>query len=335
MNKKVLTLCAGLLLAGSATAWGQVVINAGDVTGAYTVQGDGYGKFSQFVRDDASSRTDSKFPAVSPFAIKTAYGAKPISELQHVDGVSDGRYFQFVIGNLPTLSGMNNPKGTEILTMVWVENNNTGKGHYEIQIENVNNANVPNNRIALDRTLWKVTAHKDAAGTTLYYELQNKGSQMLLQLGIDNLVSDVKGDHDAQEVKLEIVSGQTNWRWAAAEKSAVNSDIESSLKVLKNQMSAQYDNNMTVHLARKYSSDGKVTLGAIRMNASVPFNQDITIDDDKFSPISFEGWEANPIILTAAQINAELGNEVLATEDQKTPNQFHFEFSYGCRWQHR
>ena len=326
MNKKVLTLCAGLLLAGSATAWGQVVINAGDVTGAYTVQGDGYGKFSQFVRDDASSRTDSKFPAVSPFAIKTAYGAKPISELQHVDGVSDGRYFQFVIGNLPTLSGMNNPKGTEILTMVWVENN-TGKGHYEIQIENVNNANVPNNRIALDRTLWKVTAHKDAAGTTLYYELQNKGSQMLLQLGIDNLVSDVKGDHDAQEVKLEIVSGQTNWRWAAAEKSAVNSDIESSLKVLKNQMSAQYDNNMTVHLARKYSSDGKVTLGAIRMNASVPFNQDIIIDGDKFSPISFEGWEANPIILTAAQINAELGNEVLATEDQKTPNQFHFEFA--------
>ncbi len=334
MNKKVLTLCAGLLLAGSATAWGQVVINAGDVTGAYTVQGDGYGKFSQFVREDASMRTDMKFPTVSPFAIKTAYGAKPISELQHVDGVSDGRYFQFVIGDLPTVSGLTNPKGTEILTMVWVDKTGTVTtntdvpGHYEIQIENVNNANVPTNRIALDRTLWKVTAHKDAAGTTLYYELQNKGSQMLLQLGIDNLVSDVKGDYDAQEVKLEIVSGQTNWRWAAAEKSAVNSDIETTLKVLKNQMSAQYDNNMTVHLARKYNkNNGKVTLGAIRMNASVPFNQDIEIGDFKFSPISFEGWEANPIILTADQINAELGNEVLATEDQKTPNQFHFEFN--------
>ena len=97
MNKKVLTLCAGLLLAGSATAWGQVIIPAGITSGngAYTVQKDGYGKFSQFVRDDASSRTDSRFPAVSPFAIKTAYGAKPISELQHTDGTSDGRYFQF------------------------------------------------------------------------------------------------------------------------------------------------------------------------------------------------------------------------------------------------
>ena len=328
MNKKVLTLCAGLLLAGSATAWGQTVITANTTAGTngeYTVQGDGYGTFNQFVREDASSRTNTLFPAVSPFAIKTAYGAKPISELQHVDGVSDGRYFQFVIGDLPTLSGMTNPKGTEILTMVWVDTN-TNKGHYEVQIENVNNANVPNNRITLDRTLWKVTAHKDAAGTTLYYELQNKGSQMLLQLGVDNLVSNVKGDHDAQEVKLEIVSGQTNWRWAASEKSAVDSDIETDLKVLKDQMSAQYDNNMTVHLARKYKN-GKVTLGAIRMNASVEFDKDINIDGAKFSPISFEGWEANPIILTAAQINAELGNEVLATEDQKTPNQFHFEFA--------
>ena len=341
MNKKVLTLCAGLLLAGSATAWGQVVINAGDVAGTgdiYTVQGDGYGTFNQFVRDDASSRTDSKFPAVSPFAIKTAYGAKPISELQHVDGVSDGRYFQFVLGKVLAGTGTDgeyNPgtqsveKGTEILTMVWVEDDTTEKGqekgHYEIQIENVQNANVPNNRIALDRTLWKVTAHKDPAGTTLYYELQNKGSQMLLQLGIDNLVSDVTGTDGAQEVKLEIVSGQTNWRWAAAEKSAVTSDIEDGLKVLRNRMSAQYDNNMTLHLARK--KKGKVvTLSAIRMNSSVIFNKVITIDGAQFYPISFEGWEANPIILTAAQINAELGNEVLATEDQKTPNQFHFEF---------
>ena len=336
MNKKVLTLCAGLLLAGSATAWGQEVINAGDFAGIgdiYTVQGDGYGTFNQFVRDDASSRTDSKFPAVSPFAIKTAYGAKPISELQHVDGVSDGRYFQFVLGKVlaGTTNGEYSPsiqgeKGTEILTMVWVEDNTTEKGHYEIQIENVQNANVPTNRIALDRTLWKVTAHKDPAGTTLYYELQNKGSQMLLQLGIDNLVSDAIGDFGgAQEVKLEIVSGQTNWRWAAAEKSAVDSDIEDELKVLKNRMSAQYDNNMTLHLARKKKGD-VVTLSAIRMNSSVIFNKVITIDGAQFYPISFEGWEANPIILTAAQINAELGNEVLATEDQKTPNQFHFEF---------
>ena len=371
MNKKVLTLCAGLLLAGSATAWGQVIIPAWDDiksgNGAYTVQTDGYAKFNQFVRDDASSRTDSRFPAVSPFAIKTAYGAKPISELQHTDGTSDGRYFQFVVGDIPGLGDRMNVdnKGTDILTMVWVDtkgeltdndrfkNNESSSvaGHYEIQIENVNNANVPNNRIALDRTLWKVTAHKDqVGGTTLYYELQNKGSQMLLQLGRDNIVrkagenATYHGDEiEAYEIGLTVVSGQTNWRWAAAEKSAVTSDIEDDLKVLKNTMSAQYDNNMTVHLARKVTQVGNgkhvITLGAIRMNSSLDFedaddvvtisytNADNETVTEKYYPISFEGWEANPIILTAAQINAELGNEVLATEDQKTPNQFHFEFA--------
>ena len=367
MNKKVLTLCAGLLLAGSATAWGQVIIPA-DITsgnGAYTVQKDSYAEFNQFVRDDASSRTDSRFPAVSPFAIKTAYGAKPISELQHTDGTSDGRYFQFVVGDIPGLDGMNDKnKGTDILTMVWVDTkgeltdddrfkddkSSSVAGHYEIQIENVHNANVPNNRIALDRTLWKVTAHKDqVGGTTLYYELQNKGSQMLLQLGRDNIVrkagetAKYEGRSiEAYEIGLTVVSGQTNWRWAEAEKSAVYSDIETDLKVLKNTMSAQYDNNMTVHLARKVtkvgSGDEVITLGAIRMNSSLDFkdvddvvtityaNADDETVEEKYYPISFEGWEANPIILTAAQINAELGNEVLATEDQKTPNQFHFEF---------
>ena len=56
MNKKVLTLCAGLLLAGSATAWGQVVIKSGDVAGDYTYQTSTYAEFNQFVREDASMR---------------------------------------------------------------------------------------------------------------------------------------------------------------------------------------------------------------------------------------------------------------------------------------
>ena len=371
MNKKVLTLCAGLLLAGSATAWGQVIIPANITSGAgakYTVQESTYAGFDQFIREDASMRTNELFPAVSPFAIHTAYGAKPINKLQNVDGQSDGRYFQFVVGKTYKATEQSteknsafqnidgNASGTEILTMVWVDTkaemisgdkfkddkSSNVAGHYEIQIENLNNANVSNNRIALDRTLWKVTANRTGGtGTTLYYELQNKASQMLLQLsaGPQDII-DENGEGEA-EVRLNIVNGETKWRWAQGQTAAQKSNIEdeTDLNVLQATLSAQPDDETTIHLARKVVNDGAgnitVTLGAVRMNSNRPFDRPVVIEnylgqkDVKayFTPITFEAWEANPIILTAAQINAELGNEVLATEDQKTPNQFHFEFA--------
>ena len=358
MNKKVLTLCAGLVLAGSMNVWAQSTIELNGTlpsgnTG-YAVQSATAGlSATKFIVDDASS-TSTEFPKVSPFALNVQYGAKPIAELQHVDGQSDGRYFQFAVGQTFSLNGTNvttsNGNGTEILTMVWVAGANNTEGHFELQVENVNNANIPANEILLDRTLWKVTAHKDqVGGTTLYYELQNKATQAILQLGRDNVVAKPAGatvkqgstDVEAQEIALEIMSGQTNWRWAAAEKSAVNSVIASGYKVLKNPMSAQYDNNTTVHLAKKIVTKGStttVTLGAIKMNSSLNFaaaGDRITISyteagssvTETYLPITFEGWEANPIILTADQINAELGNEVELTADQKTPNKFHFDFS--------
>ena len=355
MNKKFSTLMAMALMASSVNGWAQVTIKEGVTSGsgAYKVQKSEYAAFDQFVREDASMCGNNNFPKVSPFKISTAYGAKPISELQHVDGTSDGRYFQFVVG---TAYGDDNDvkitadkQGTEVLTMVWVDTKGTMSsgdqvtgaasvaGHYEIQIENVNNANVPNNPIRLDRTLWKVTANKDAAGTTLYYELQNKASQAILQLSRDNVVATTNG---VSEIGLSIVNGQTNWRWARAQKSAVKSGLEATLDVLKESLTAQYDNNETIHLARKVTYDRggstvvSVTLGAIKMNSSMSFAsandvKEVTYEDGskaKFYPIVFEGWEANPIILTADQINAELGNEDQLTEDQKTKNYFHFEF---------
>ena len=367
MNKKVLTLCAGLLLAGSATAWGQVVIIGGTTTasnGAYTYQKSTYGLFDTFVREDASMRDKANYPKVSPFAIQTKYGAKPISELQHVDGQSDGRYFQFVVGTSYNTNGnkltdnSGNGSGTEILTMVWVDTKgelqNNGSvvdgtvnggtpvdGHYEIQIENVNNANVSTNPIRLDRTLWKVTANRvGGTGTTLYYELQNKASKMLLQLsaGAQDII-DEDGDGNA-EVKLNISNGETKWRWAQGEIAALESNIENETdnKVLQATLSAQPDNQTTIHLARKVVKKGStvksITLGAIRMNSNAPFTT-VTIPNylgdsnltATFTPIVFEAWEANPIVLTAAQINAELGNEdEAATNAEKTSGYFHFEF---------
>ena len=350
MNKKVLTLCAGLLLAGSATAWGQVVIKSGDVAGDYTYQTSTYAEFNQFVREDASMRGNNNYPKVSPFAIKTKYGAKPISELQHVDGQSDGRYFQFVVGSTTGVKGTGkvggNATGTEILTMVWVDKagnvttNTDVPGHYEIQIENVNNANVSTNPIRLDRTLWKVTANRiGGTGTTLYYELQNKASKALLQLsaGAQDII-DEDGQGNA-EVKLNITSGETKWRWAQGQIAAQNSNIvgETGNKVLKATLSAQPDDQTIIHLARKVVENAGVktiTLGAIRMNSNATFTT-VTINDyagvsgqkATFTPITFEAWEANPIILTAAQINAELGNEdEAATDAEKTKDYFHFEF---------
>ena len=129
MNKKVLTLCAGLLLAGSAVA-------ANPVIGGLQTSTDGLykavavsGSFDSF-KKDASSWNRTDFPKVSPFEIKTANGAKPIYKLDNTDGQTDSRYFQFVVGSSTTST----TGGKEVLTMVWVKGNN-GEGHYEIQVE--------------------------------------------------------------------------------------------------------------------------------------------------------------------------------------------------------
>lgn len=357
MNRKFSTLMAIAMLATGANGWAQVKINAGITTGGsshdlYTVQ-QVASSFNQFIQDQSSARTNEKFPAVSPFKICTEYGAKPISKLNKVNGESDGRYFQFVVGTA------NSP---EVLTMNWVssegyyqtatdkifkdagftvEGTNAKAGHYEIQIENVENANIPANRITLDRTLWKVKAHKDAAGTVLYYELQNKATNAILQLSTENVVRSFAAagaNPAASEVSLAVVNGQTNWRWADGQTASTASVVEPAAgAVLQNTLRASFSNNMTIHLVKKtYTPQGGtaiVTLGAVMVNSNVTlgtFTYSVAVtggtDTYKFEPLTFESWEANPIILNADQINSELGNDVLLTEDQRTNDYFHFEF---------
>lgn len=336
MNKKFSTLIAATMLATGVNGWAQVTIDATNTAGngRYTVQSN---VFDRFVWDEATSRANDAFPAVSPFDIAKAYGAKPITVLNRVDGQADGRYFQFATS------------ANEVLTMVWVASEGQmnatgdgftrkvslgdGNGHYEVQIENLNNANVPSNRITLDRTLWKVTANKDAAGTVLYYTLQNKATEAILQLSIDNTVG--LGDKvGSAEISLKIVNGQTNWRWSDGQSATQPSVIDGSVPaVLQERLRAQYNNGSTIYLAKK-TFGGKVTLGAVKVNSTVPFavaadKITVTYPDGntaEFEPITFEGWEANPIILTAKQINAELGNENLLTEDKKTKDSFNFVF---------
>ena len=342
MNKKFSTLMAMALMASSVNGWATVIQKGATTTDGYIYQAATVGaEISSVVKDEASHVGKAEFPIVSPFAIDPVYGAKPISYLQYVDGKSDGRYFQFVVGHsykTDKSGDLQHGDGTEVLTMVWDAEANTvtGKGAYKVQIENVKNANYSGNQITLDRTLWKVTAHKDAVGgTTLYYELQNKASQAILQLSRDNVVEGASGANGEQEIELTIVNGQTNWRWAQGQIASQESEITfgsgwtGDKIVLRDQLSAQYDNGTTIYLAKKVknSATGEVTLGAIKMNSNQPFStRGVVIGDYTYYPISFEGWEANPIVLTAAQINAELGNENQLTEDKQTKNYFHFEF---------
>ena len=336
MNKKVLTLCAGLVLAGGVNVWGQQLVHNGSVvslpsTSIYALQKT---TFTQFEQEEATSEGKMNFPTVSPFKICPQYGAKPIAKLNKVNQSltgteSDGRYFQFVVSESFNSATAKKGDGTEVLTMVWKNATATAPEHFEVQVENVKNANVPENRITLDRTLWKVTAKKDAAGTVLYYEFQNKASQAILQLGIDNVIGQPNADGE-QEIALDIVNGQTNWRWADGDVASEDSKIDSDFgKVLQNQMRAQYSNGTTIYLAIKKSTGNVYSLGAVKLNSNKPFaaySDAVTINDATFYPLSFEAWEANPIILTAAQINAELGNEDLQTADKQTPNKFNFEF---------
>ena len=347
MNKKVLTLCAGLLLAGSATAWGQVWFDASGTANVpvganyQIVANDVKEAFNAFVQDNSTMTGKAGFPNVSPFAINTTNGAKPIQKLDNVNNDQpDSRYFQFVVGDSD-----NKNLGKEVLTMVWVDANGPVAGHYELQIENVTYANASANPIKLDRTLWKVTAKKDAAGTVLYYELQNKATDAILQLsqnpitGANAVTAKNGAQMEFKEVSLNIVTGQTDWRWSDGEEAALKSKVDAASNevVLQNTLRAQYSNGTTLHLVKKTVDLGtnkeRITLAAIIGNSNAELNNvtgtwtDANDDEHNVTheALTFEAWEANPIILTADQLNSELGAELLTAAEHN--GKMHFTFS--------
>ena len=313
MNKKVLTLCAGFLLAGSSVAWGQINVSSSVETSTDRLfEIPVTTSYNYFQVDGSSMKGKSAFPNVSSFAINKANGANPIQALEYAGtNKAEEKYFQFVV------SENGNDAGKHVLTMVFVN------GQYPVQIENVNNANFSDNQIKLDRTLWKVTAHKDAAGTTLYYDLQNKGTDAILQLSTTP-VSAATSTKGFQEVALNVVAGQTDWRWAKGETASVQSTIDASAgAVLVDALTAQFSNGTTLHLMTK-TKGGVVTLGALIGNSNADPNNE-SVNGATFTTLRFEAWEANPILLTAEQINAELGNDLY--DDGKSDGQFHFTFA--------
>ena len=322
MNKKVLTLCAGFLLAGNAVAFAGGFVTDPVKDAGYSIQGGTFSYQGVISPDESAAVNNPLFPTVSPFPVTTTYGAKPITELKHVNGdIAEDEYFQFVVSGDQTAVG--GQGGKEVLTMVWV-NDNTAQGHYELQVESVSNANIPSNRIILDRTLWKVTAKKETAGAgnTLYYTLQNKATDAILQVSISDAkdITNASGV-EAKEVELKIVAGQTQWRWAKGEKAAagMSSRNDPSEIVLRDQFSAQFSNGMTLYLAKKVvTSNSAATLTGLLLNSNytafnetTPFSGTVDGEAVTYNYIEFEGWEANPIILTADQINTELGAETL------------------------
>ena len=334
MNKKVLTLCAGLVLASSVNVWAADFGTTARGTGYFVstetstetpalYQAIAGANFDAWKYDKSSwNRTD--FPKVSPYAVNVTNGGKPITELENTQGETDSRYFQLVVGT-------NGTGGQEVLTMVW-----TGSA-YELQVENVTNANFSNNPIQLDRTLWEVRATKDPVSTVVYYQLINKASNMALQLSTTNVktITTATVGKTYKEVGLEIVNGQTNWRWA-------DGGVSSDANALRNMIRAAFSDTETVYLVQKTIDktgddlDGKKVLSAIvaNSNENLTVNSQVTavtVDGDAetsvYKVISFEAWEANPIVLTAANLNSELGYEHIATEGEGKKNSFKFFFN--------
>ena len=308
MNKKVLTLCAGFLLAGNAVAFAQTEFATSTLSSAssgYAIQKAFFEQDGEIYVDESDAVGNPLFPAVSPFAINTTNGAKPITELTKVNdengNTPEDKYFQFVVSDPNKNDQIED--GREVLTMVWVNDNGTGnQGHYELQVEDVNNANIPDNRIILDRTLWKVTVKKETsgAGTTLYYTLQNKATDAIMQMSYS-------GEKPAAGKAIElqtktIVAGQTQWRWAEGENATVPSANDDDVDaVLQGVFSAQFDNGTTLVLAGR--GDGTHTVVPILINSNDMTRfmgcSSTSGFDTYYYPITFEAWEANPIILTA------------------------------------
>ncbi|WP_455637452.1 DUF6383 domain-containing protein [Parabacteroides sp.] len=237
-------------------------------------------------------------PFVAPYAVQVANGAKAIASLEHV-GAAETRYFQFIVGG----SGAD---GTKALTMVW-----KAAGHYELALEDLTNLNdemrEPDSRVRLERTLWEVRAKRYPNSPVLYYTLINKASQLPLQLAKSASATTLNE-------RVEIVNGSTDWLWSDGAVATSASIVDVSVTaVLQGTIRAAVNNAQMIYLVK--DGNGDVDVVAQNSNLAAPANA-----------ITFEAWEANPIVLTAAQINAELGYEDVTTQNQGKKNSFKFTF---------
>lgn len=250
-------------------------------------------------------------PFVSPYTIKKSHGARPITALRNV-GAVESRYFQLIAGGTKDETS---DEGGLALTMVWKKASGTTPAHYELALERLTNTHdvpgKPDSRVRLERTLWEVRAKRYPNSPALYYTLINKASQLPLQISKTDL-------DDAGYGSPAIVNGSTDWLWAdgAEAASSDGSNVDPSIpQVLQNYIRAAIDDTHTIYLVQERNTQD-VQIKRQNSNLPAPGNA-----------IRFEAWEANPIVLTAEQINGELGYESVTTQGKGKKDSFRFTFS--------
>ncbi|MDD7632833.1 MAG: DUF6383 domain-containing protein [Parabacteroides sp.] len=268
----------------------------------------GMGAFAQQnALDQAGWPTGSAF--VAPYAVLPSNGAIPVAKWLNVNNGAEANYVQLVVGKVDGTAG----DGTKALTMVWRKESTPGAndGHYELALEDltkVGDQTTADARVYLERTLWQVVAKKYANSPVVYYQLINKASQLPLQVAFDN-------EGDAAD-GIDVITGSIDWMWSDGATASVSSSLIASTPIHQGVLRASdAEAQNTVYLVADNTTPSYVKTVTQNATAAAPTNA-----------IVFEAWEANPIVLTAEQINYELGYEGIRTQGKGAGNSFKFVF---------
>ncbi|MGM9760639.1 MAG: DUF6383 domain-containing protein [Parabacteroides sp.] len=238
---------------------------------------------------------------VAPYAILPTNGAIPATKWLNVNNGAEANYVQLVAGKLGATAG----DGKLALTMVWRAATTTTEAHYELALEDLTSTT---DRVKLERSLWQVVAKKYSNSPVVYYQLINKASQLPLQVAFDNETGSATNG-------VDVITGSIDWMWSDGANASVASNITGLTDIVHQGILRASDAaaNTTVYLVNE--TGNYVSTKVQNATAAAPTDA-----------IVFEAWEANPIVLTAAQINYELGYEGIRTQGQGAGNSFKFVF---------
>lgn len=264
MNKKFFTLLAATGLMATA-------VNAQVIT--YTNDG----KASLGIGNTAINAVDARYPW-TPFASTedvTSKGVK-ITELKNIGGV-EKKLFQFATDD------------NKVLAMQW--NNDVKK--YQLVLV----APAAAKNIFIDETLWEVTATYVGNSKDLRYTIINKAYQLPLQLDGPNEILDASGNVTAYSSPAYISGNVTTWSWSSVKKNTTDGlngmlaaaiNANTSVVIVPAEDKAVTGTEITEAL-----TDGVVAIKAVANNAIAASGG-----------ITFTAYEAAPIALNAANINA-------------------------------
>ena len=278
MNKKFSTLVAGLLLASA------VGVNAQVIT-----YGNTDGHPSQDYGGVAKSAADPRF-GNTPYLASTA-PTVTIKKLFNVDKGAEAQYFHLGIQN-----------GAYLLAMQWDE---TVKKYQLVFVD----ANHSTARTFVDETLWEVQAMYVGASKDLRFVLVNKASQLPLQ------VPNTSNYDGTSTTKPLYVEGKViTWSW---------SPVAYNPNGLSGKLVAAIDANHSVAITTSHAlnfgatvnrADGQLAgdpANTYGMVATKIITNGTAASDTQI--LEFAAYEAQPVDLTASQINSMMtGTEEVA-----------------------